>query len=92
MDRAKLAAVKCIVHSPCGEMLAEYRPALMEAGAAGLEAEIFIYDTLAGGAGFSPQLVGRGQALVEEGLRTQSECPGGCDAPAIDACGALKTN
>jgi hypothetical protein len=42
MDRAKLAAVKGIVHSPCGEMLAEYRPALTEAGAAGLETEIFI--------------------------------------------------
>ena len=40
-----------------GEILAEYRPALTESGAAGLEAEIFIYDTLAGGAGFSPQLV-----------------------------------
>jgi hypothetical protein len=49
MDRAKLAAVKGIVHSPCGEMLAENRPALTEAGAAGLEAEIFIYDTRAGG-------------------------------------------
>jgi hypothetical protein len=30
MDRAKLAAVKGIVHSPCGEMLADYRPALTE--------------------------------------------------------------
>jgi Domain of unknown function (DUF1998) len=63
-----------------GEILAEYRPALTEAGAAGLEAEIFIYDTLAGGAGFSPQLVGRGQTLFEEGLRILSECPGKCDA------------
>jgi ATP-dependent helicase YprA (DUF1998 family) len=63
-----------------GEILAEYRPALTEAGAAGLEAEIFIYDTLAGGAGFSPQLVGRGDALFAEALRILTECPDGCDA------------
>ena len=63
-----------------GEILAEYRPALTEAGAAGLEAEIFIYDTLAGGAGFSPQLVSRGAALFDEALRILSSCPANCDA------------
>ena len=87
MDRAKLR--RCEGHCPFAlEMLAEYRPALTEAGAAGLEAEIFIYDTLAGGAGFSPHSFG--QALFEEGLRIQSESPGGCDAPAIDACRSFK--
>jgi hypothetical protein len=69
-----------ILEIESGDMLAEYRPALTERGAAGLEAEIFIYDTLAGGAGFAPQLVDRGQALFEEALRILSECPGGCDA------------
>lgn len=63
-----------------GEILAEYRPALTEAGAAGLEAEIFIYDTLAGGAGFSPQLVGRGAKLFDEALKVLGDCPAGCDA------------
>jgi ATP-dependent helicase YprA (DUF1998 family) len=63
-----------------GEILAEYRPALTEAGAAGLEAEVFIYDTLAGGAGFSPQLVGRGALLCDEALRILTSCPGQCDA------------
>ena len=63
-----------------GEILAEYRPALTEAGAAGLEAEVFIYDTLAGGAGFSPQLVGRGVLLCDEALRILTSCPGKCDA------------
>ena len=43
-----------------GELMAEYRPALTPAGQSGLEAEIFLYDTLAGGAGFSSQLVDRG--------------------------------
>lgn len=63
-----------------GEILAEYRPALTEAGALGLEAEIFIYDTLAGGAGFSPQLVGKGVALFERALKILGNCPDGCDA------------
>jgi hypothetical protein len=63
-----------------GEILAEYRPALTDGGAAGLEAEIFIYDTLAGGAGFSPQLVSRGQQLFDEALKILSTCPGGCDS------------
>jgi hypothetical protein len=76
-----VAKAACLIlEIESGEILAEYRPALTEAGAAGLEAEIFIYDTLAGGAGFAPQLVGRGQALFEEGLRVLSKCPGGCDA------------
>jgi ATP-dependent helicase YprA (DUF1998 family) len=81
-----------ILEIESGEMLAEYRPALTEAGAAGLEAEIFIYDTLAGGAGFSPQLVGRGETLFEEGLRILSECPGGCDASCYRCLRALETN
>jgi hypothetical protein len=63
-----------------GEILAEYRPALTEAGAVGLEAEIFIYDTLAGGAGFSPQLASRGTELFDEALQILSSCPANCDA------------
>jgi ATP-dependent helicase YprA (DUF1998 family) len=63
-----------------GEILAEYRPSLTAAGANGLEIEIFIYDTLAGGAGFSPQLVSRGTALFAETLNILSSCPSQCDA------------
>jgi hypothetical protein len=63
-----------------GEILAEYRPSLTLAGANGLEVEIFIYDTLAGGAGFSPQLVNRGTALFAEALNILSSCPSECDA------------
>jgi ATP-dependent helicase YprA (DUF1998 family) len=63
-----------------GEVLAEYRPALTEAGALGLEAEIFIYDTLAGGAGFSPQLVHHGAEVIEEAIRILEICPSNCDA------------
>ena len=35
------------------ELQAEYRPALTLGGRKGLEAEIYLYDTLPGGAGFS---------------------------------------
>jgi ATP-dependent helicase YprA (DUF1998 family) len=63
-----------------GEILAEYRPALTADGAAGLEAEIFIYDTLAGGAGFSSQLAGKGVALVETAMDILRSCPEGCDS------------
>jgi hypothetical protein len=62
-----------------GEVLAEYRPALTDAGAAGLEVEIFIYDTLAGGAGFSPQLVERGDELFRTALSILVDCPERCD-------------
>lgn len=63
-----------------GEILAEYRPALTDAGAAGLEVELFVYDTLAGGAGFSPQLVARGDELFRKALSILAGCPERCDA------------
>ncbi|MEQ8348872.1 MAG: DEAD/DEAH box helicase [Sneathiellaceae bacterium] len=62
-----------------GEILAEYRPALNESGAAGTLVEVFLYDTLAGGAGFSPQLAPRGKELFETALAILEECPENCD-------------
>ena len=63
-----------------GELMAEYRPALTEAGRNGLEAEIFLYDTLPGGAGFASQLVDRGTELFQRALRLVKTCPENCDA------------
>jgi len=63
-----------------GELMAEFRPALTAEGQSGLEAEIFVYDTLPGGAGFSPQLVARGQELLEVALKLVENCPERCDA------------
>jgi len=75
-----LAKAACrVLEIESGEILAEYRPALTDAGAAGHEVEIFIYDTLAGGAGFSPQLVGRGAELFSQALEILTNCPEGCD-------------
>ena len=45
-----LAKAACrVLQIESTEILAEYRPALTDAGANGLETEVFIYDTLAGG-------------------------------------------
>jgi ATP-dependent helicase YprA (DUF1998 family) len=63
-----------------GEMLAEYRPAFTLGGAAGSEVEVFIYDTLSGGAGFSTQLASRAAELFALTLEILGECPDGCDA------------
>jgi hypothetical protein len=63
-----------------GEILAEYRPALNEAGATGSLIEVFLYDTLAGGAGFAPQLAARGNELFTAALAILEDCPEDCDA------------
>lgn len=61
------------------ELQAEYRPALTAAGRDGREAEIYLYDTLPGGAGFA-QRVGRlGVIVFEDALRILERCPENCD-------------
>ena len=62
-----------------GELQAEYRPALTQGGQAGLEAEIYLYDTLAGGAGFARRVADLGVGVLEDATRLLEECPGGCD-------------
>ena len=61
------------------ELQAEYRPALTPGGHAGLEAEVYIYDTLAGGAGFSQQIGDMGRQVFEDALLLLQECPSNCD-------------
>jgi len=63
-----------------GELMAEYRPSLTPEGREGLKAEIFLYDTLPGGAGFASQLVDRGVELFQRALKLVSMCPENCDA------------
>ncbi|MGF9566946.1 DEAD/DEAH box helicase [Neorhizobium sp. BT27B] len=63
-----------------GELMAEYRPALTPGGRSGLEAEIFLYDTLPGGAGFATHLADRGTELFKSALELLQDCPDGCDA------------
>ena len=73
------AAAKILEIEP-GELLAEFRPALTEAGTNGREAEIFLYDTLPGGAGFASQLVDLGDELFRSALNLLKTCPEDCDA------------
>jgi len=76
-----LSAAACrLLQIEAGEILAEFRPALNESGAHGLLVEVFLYDTLAGGAGFSPQMVPRAAELFEKAREILEDCPEGCDA------------
>lgn len=76
-----LAKAACqILEIEPGELMAEYRPALTPAGKSGLEAEVFLYDTLPGGAGFASQFADRGLELFQRAFQLLKVCPGDCDA------------
>ena len=76
-----LATAACeLLELEPGELMAEFRPALTPAGTTGLEAEIFLYDTLPGGAGFSTQLAESPAELFQVALALLTSCPEGCDA------------
>ena len=62
-----------------GELMAEYRPALTPTGKVGLEAEIFLYDTLPGGAGFASRFESRSLELFQKALFLLKNCPESCD-------------
>ena len=63
-----------------GELQAEFRPALTPAGRSGSEAEIYMYDTLPGGAGFAQRVGGLGLRLFQQTLELLEDCPANCDA------------
>jgi ATP-dependent helicase YprA (DUF1998 family) len=76
-----LAKAACqLLEIESGELMAEFRPALTPGGTSGLEAEIFLYDTLPGGAGFSSQLSDMGVELFQRALHLMKTCPENCDA------------
>ena len=61
------------------ELQAEFRPALTPLGGHGREAEIYLYDTLAGGAGFTQQVSDLGREIFELALAQLENCPEDCD-------------
>jgi ATP-dependent helicase YprA (DUF1998 family) len=61
------------------ELQAEYRPALTPEGRAGLETEIYIYDTLPGGAGFAKRVGEIGLPVLDDALKLLERCPDDCD-------------
>jgi hypothetical protein len=62
------------------ELQAEFRPALTPRGRDGSEFEIYIYDTLPGGAGFSQRVGNMGLALFGDALKRLETCPAQCDS------------
>lgn len=63
-----------------GEILAEYRPAMSIDASSALCAEIFLYDTLPGGAGFSSAIPERAEELLVEARKILVGCPASCDS------------
>lgn len=61
------------------ELQAEFRPALTQSGQRGIEAEIYLYDTLPGGAGFAKQAGKLGRSLFERAIAVLESCPESCD-------------
>jgi hypothetical protein len=61
------------------ELQAEFRPALTPRGKGGQEAEIYLYDTLSGGAGFARRIAEIGRPIFEEALAVLEHCPADCD-------------
>ncbi|MFC8655386.1 DEAD/DEAH box helicase [Streptomyces parvus] len=61
------------------ELQAEYRPALTPLGGEGREADIYMYDTLAGGAGFTRRVNDHGVEIFRRTLELLEDCPANCD-------------
>ena len=62
------------------EIQADYRPALTPAGRQGAEAEIYLYDTLPGGAGFVQHVGDLGVPIFDAALAILEDCPDSCDS------------
>jgi len=79
LSEALTASACAKLELEAGELQAEYRPALTTAGWHGHEAEIYLYDTLPGGAGFSRRVGDLGLPVFENALRLLESCPDNCD-------------
>lgn len=77
-DAITIAATRRLGIEP-GELQAEFRPALTDLGKEGLEAEIYLYDTLSGGAGFSRRVGELGISVLQDALHLLESCPADCD-------------
>jgi ATP-dependent helicase YprA (DUF1998 family) len=61
------------------ELQAEFRPAVNALGSTGAQMELYLYDTLPGGAGFAKQVGLQGNKVFREALRILENCPDECD-------------
>ncbi len=84
-----IAQATCVVlELEEGEVQADFRAALTEGGQSGLEAEIFLYDTLPGGAGFSRRAGERLQEVLEKAVKILEACD--CDASCYKCLRSFK--
>ena len=72
------------------ELQAEYRPALTQAGKEGQEAEIYVYDTLPGGAGFARRVAGLGLSVFQDAMTLLDGCPANCDSSCYQCLRSYK--
>lgn len=63
-----------------GEVVAEYRAAVTEAGVLGQEVELFTFDTLPGGAGFSRAAAEDPLVLLQKARKIMENCKGKCES------------
>ena len=63
-----------------GEVVAEYRAAVTPEGVLGREVELFIFDTLPGGAGFSRTAAMDPLRLLEKARTIMAQCEGHCES------------
>lgn len=79
VSEALVKAACSILELEPQELQAEYRSALTSAGREGQEAEIYIYDTLPGGAGFVRRVGNVGLDVFRKALDILEHCPESCD-------------
>lgn len=84
-----LAAAACdVLGLEAGEVQADFRAALSDAGQNGFEAEVYLYDTLPGGAGFSRLAGERALEVFRYALQRLSECD--CDVSCYKCLRSFK--
>jgi hypothetical protein len=80
LAEAMSRAATSLLEVEAGEVLAEFRPANTPRGQQGLETELFLYDTLPGGAGFASDAASKRLRLLEKARTILASCEGKCDS------------
>lgn len=78
LSEALARAATDLLEVEAGEVLAEYRPAISDLGVQGLETELFLYDSLSGGAGFAMEAARKGRRLFERAYELMDGCEEMC--------------
>ena len=80
VSEALSKAAASILQVEPSEIASEFRPALNGHGNNGTEVEIYLYDTLPGGAGFVKEISARGNELLFVARDLLSSCPANCES------------